>query len=149
MTFFSVVALQLWTELGFQNRVFHDVSSIDIDRHFRELAQYDHSAFDCVVVSILTHGLDGGRIYTSDGEIVSLEKLLKYFDTNKSHPSLIGKPKLFFIQVTDLKLVRSLALWLCVYMGIGVIVRSWLQSHRPCGMTTVLYSFVPWQVEVL
>ena len=101
--------LQLWTELGFQNTVYHDVSAPDIEKHFSELAKSDHSAFDCLIVSILTHGLDGGRIYTSDGEVVSLEKLLKYFYADKAHKSLIGKPKLFFIQVSEALFLLLLA----------------------------------------
>eukprot|EP00117_Sycon_ciliatum_P046802 scpid63703/ scgid4562/ Caspase-3; Caspase-3 subunit p17; Caspase-3 subunit p12 len=89
---------KLWTDLGFSNTVYHDVTKPQVEEYFSALAKRDHSNYDCVIVSVLTHGLDGGRIYTSDGEIASLEKLLSNFNADRAHPTLVGKPKLFFIQ---------------------------------------------------
>ncbi|KFO77303.1 Caspase-9 [Cuculus canorus] len=69
----------------------------------QKLAQQDHSALDCCVVVILSHGCQTshiqfpGGIYGTDGKPIPIEKIVNYF--NGSHcPSLRGKPKLFFIQ---------------------------------------------------
>ena len=57
----------------------------------------DHRDCDCVAVAILTHGDEGGLVYGTDGS-VPLKHLTSYFKSEDSH-SLVGKPKLFFIQV--------------------------------------------------
>ncbi|XP_069731045.1 caspase-9 [Phaenicophaeus curvirostris] len=69
----------------------------------QKLARQDHSALDCCVVVILSHGCQTshiqfpGGIYGTDGKPIPIEKIVNYF--NGSHcPSLRGKPKLFFIQ---------------------------------------------------
>nr|CAD10676.1 caspase 3 [Geodia cydonium] len=65
-------------------------------REFEDLARRDHSAYDCVVVAILTHGISG-RLYSTDGDLIPVEDLTKYFD-GVNRPSLIGKPKVFVVQ---------------------------------------------------
>ncbi|CAL8369719.1 unnamed protein product [Arctogadus glacialis] len=62
----------------------------------RELASRDHSEMDCVACVILSHGLKGG-VYGVDGEEVQLEELTECLNGVRC-ASLIGKPKLFFIQ---------------------------------------------------
>ncbi|XP_045404611.1 caspase-9 isoform X2 [Lemur catta] len=68
-----------------------------------ELARRDHSALDCCVVVILSHGCQAshlqfpGAVYGTDGCPVSVEKIVNIFN-GTGCPSLGGRPKLFFIQ---------------------------------------------------
>ena len=57
----------------------------------------DYSECDCFVMAILSHGNSGDIIYGIDGEI-RFELLIDPISKNKVR-SLIGKPKLFFVQV--------------------------------------------------
>uniref|UniRef100_A0A8C3Y1U4 Caspase family p20 domain-containing protein n=1 Tax=Catharus ustulatus TaxID=91951 RepID=A0A8C3Y1U4_CATUS len=61
-----------------------------------KLAQQDHSALDCCIVIILSHGCQVG-VYGTDGKPIPIEKIVNYFNGSNC-PSLRGKPKLFFIQ---------------------------------------------------
>jgi len=64
---------------------------------FSLVASSDHSDCDCFGCAILSHGREG-YIYATD-RLVPLETLTWPFKGDRC-PSLIGKPKLFFIQVT-------------------------------------------------
>ena len=59
-------------------------------------SKYDHSEVDCFACAILSHG-DEGVVYGTDG-IVKIDELVSPVK-GANCPSLIGKPKLFFIQV--------------------------------------------------
>ena len=61
-----------------------------------EIAFKDHTAYDCLVCCVLTHGVLG-HVYGSDGRIVRIQQLTRCFSSSRC-PSLAGKPKLFFIQ---------------------------------------------------
>ncbi|KAM9175885.1 caspase-9 isoform 2-T2 [Mergus octosetaceus] len=77
--------------------------NLEINAKLRSLAQQDHSALDCCLVVILSHGCQTshnqfpGGIYGTDGKSIPIEKIVKHFDGSNC-PSLRGKPKLFFIQ---------------------------------------------------
>ncbi|NXO57755.1 CASP9 protein, partial [Aramus guarauna] len=80
-----------------------DLQAQEMASELQKLARRDHSALDCCVVVILSHGCQTshiqfpGGIYGTDGNSIPIEKIVNYF--NGSHcPSLRGKPKLFFIQ---------------------------------------------------
>ncbi|XP_064353157.1 caspase-9 isoform X2 [Dromaius novaehollandiae] len=80
-----------------------DLKAQEIVWELQKLARLDHSALDCCLVVILSHGCQTshiqfpGGIYGTDGKAIPVEKIVNYF--NGSHcPSLRGKPKLFFIQ---------------------------------------------------
>jgi hypothetical protein len=60
-------------------------------------SKQDHSNADCFGLAILSHG-DEGIVYGIDC-IIKLDTLLAPFKGEKC-PTLIGKPKLFFIQVS-------------------------------------------------
>jgi caspase 7 len=57
----------------------------------------DHSDSDCIVVVILSHGSEGGVIYGRDKEL-PIEALVTPLK-GRACQTLVGKPKLFFIQV--------------------------------------------------
>uniref|UniRef100_A0A8B9PUE5 Caspase 9 n=1 Tax=Apteryx owenii TaxID=8824 RepID=A0A8B9PUE5_APTOW len=89
--------------LHFSVLIRQDLKAREIVRELQELAKLDHSALDCCLVVILSHGCQTshiqfpGGIYGTDGKAIPVEKIVSYF--NGSHcPSLRGKPKLFFIQ---------------------------------------------------
>ncbi|XP_010128675.1 PREDICTED: caspase-9, partial [Chlamydotis macqueenii] len=80
-----------------------DLRAQEMLSELQKLARQDHSALDCCVVVILSHGCQTshiqfpGGVYGTDGKPIPIEKIVNYF--NGSHcPSLRGKPKLFFIQ---------------------------------------------------
>lgn len=60
------------------------------------VSKRDHSDNDCLFVCIMSHGKKDGKIYAADGEFM-VQDLWANFIGEKC-PSLIGKPKLFFIQ---------------------------------------------------
>ncbi|KAM4871840.1 caspase-9 [Thomomys bottae] len=90
-------------QLHFAVEVKCDLPAKQMVQALMELAQRDHRALDCCVVVILSHGCQAshrqfpGAVYGTDGQTVSVEKIVNIF--NGTHcPGLRGKPKLFFIQ---------------------------------------------------
>jgi hypothetical protein len=67
-------------------------------------ASEDHSAADCLLVVAMTHG-EAGYLHTRDTEYRTQELWLRF--TGKRCPTLVGKPKLFFIQVNRIYLYTS------------------------------------------
>ncbi|NXQ95302.1 CASP9 protein, partial [Sagittarius serpentarius] len=80
-----------------------DLKAQEMVLELQKLARRDHSALDCCVVVILSHGCQTshiqfpGGIYGTDGKSIPIEKIVNYFNGSNC-PSLRGKPKLFFIQ---------------------------------------------------
>ncbi|EOB04731.1 Caspase-9, partial [Anas platyrhynchos] len=89
--------------LCFRVQTLRNLKAQEINAKLRSLAQQDHSALDCCLVVILSHGCQTshnqfpGGIYGTDGISIPIEKIVKHFDGSNC-PSLRGKPKLFFIQ---------------------------------------------------
>ncbi|XP_004523240.1 caspase-3 [Ceratitis capitata] len=80
---------------GFDVRVYNELTSRKIKILLNSVAAEDHSRYDCFVMVVMTHG-DKGRICAAD-EFYSTEKLwVPLLGTNC--PTLLGKPKIFFIQ---------------------------------------------------
>uniref|UniRef100_A0A673M721 Caspase-9-like n=1 Tax=Sinocyclocheilus rhinocerous TaxID=307959 RepID=A0A673M721_9TELE len=67
------------------------------------IAKRDHSAYDCCVVIILSHGTEAnnncfpGAVHGVDGPSVPVQLITNYLN-GQNCPSLQGKPKLFLIQ---------------------------------------------------
>lgn len=80
-----------------------NLTSQAIRRELYALSQKDHTAFDCCVVIILSHGTEvnhnrfPGAIHGVDGPIVPVQNITNYFN-GQNCPTLQGKPKIFFIQ---------------------------------------------------
>uniref|UniRef100_A0AAV2K3T1 Caspase-8 n=1 Tax=Knipowitschia caucasica TaxID=637954 RepID=A0AAV2K3T1_KNICA len=87
---------QVFRWLGFEVEVHPDCSSKKMVSVMEELSRRDHSDMDCVVCCFLSHGFEGG-IYGVDDKSVHIEQLKMFFNGSKC-PSLVDKPKLFFIQ---------------------------------------------------
>ncbi|XP_006788500.1 caspase-8 [Neolamprologus brichardi] len=82
--------------LGFKVESHHDCDTNEMLSVFKELGKRDHSRFDCVVCCVLSHGVEGS-VYGVDGSTVKISDLTDLFN-GLNCPSLVGKPKLFFIQ---------------------------------------------------
>ncbi|XP_076458198.1 caspase-3-like [Babylonia areolata] len=82
-------------DLGFDVRRFNDVARARMATLMYDAAAQDHSDADCFGCAILSYGLEG-HVYGTDGKI-SLEVLTLPFKGERC-PSLVGKPKLFFVQ---------------------------------------------------
>ncbi|XP_041362616.1 caspase-3-like isoform X2 [Gigantopelta aegis] len=82
-------------DMGFEVKRYDDVTRAKMSALMYDAASYDHSNADCFGCAILSHGVEG-RIFATDG-YMSLELLVVPFKGDRC-PSLIGKPKLFFLQ---------------------------------------------------
>ncbi|XP_078033261.1 caspase-1 [Augochlora pura] len=81
--------------LGFEVNDFHNSTHRDIVRNLERVASMDHSQHDCLIVAVLSHG-ELGLLYAHDTSYKS-DSIWGHFTADKC-PSLVGKPKLFFIQ---------------------------------------------------
>ena len=91
-------ALQhLFTSSGFVTSTFNDLTAGGMQQVLQSYAKRDHTKAQCLIVAILTHGRKGGSLFGVDGRLVKVETLTEFFNGRKC-PSLVGKPKLFFIQ---------------------------------------------------
>lgn len=81
--------------LDFDVRVFDDLSRKEVLEQLKEVSKLDHSDNDCLLVVVMSHG-EQGVLYARDNKY-NVDSLWKNFVGN-SCPSLIGKPKMFFIQ---------------------------------------------------
>ena len=59
----------------------------------------DHSAYDCFVLSVLSHGDQRNVFYGIDGNLFTLTQLMAPI---KKCTTLAGKPKICIIQVNTL-----------------------------------------------
>ena len=93
----DAAALQkLFTHLGFYTNRYNDLTASQMRQTLKTVSDIDHTMFDCLLVAILTHG-DDGKLYGTDSESIPVEDLTKLFYNNQC-PSLVGKPKIFFLQ---------------------------------------------------
>lgn len=82
--------------LGFFVERFDDLTSLQMRQLMDNVRKQDHSKLSCLVVAILTHGIEG-QVYGTDGGLSKIEDLTAYFDGTQC-PTLIGKPKIFILQ---------------------------------------------------
>uniref|UniRef100_A0A3B3Z8P3 Caspase-8 n=1 Tax=Periophthalmus magnuspinnatus TaxID=409849 RepID=A0A3B3Z8P3_9GOBI len=82
--------------LGFDVEVHHDCTREYMLSVMEKLSSRDHRDMDCVVCCILSHGLEGG-VLGVDGQNVPIKQLTMFLNGSKC-PSLVDKPKIFFIQ---------------------------------------------------
>lgn len=82
-------------KLGFQISIHKDLKVSETHFVLNQVATLDHTDNDCFVCIVLTHG-DHGELFAYDGRY-SIELLYRNF-LNDACPTLVGKPKIFFIQ---------------------------------------------------
>ncbi|KAJ8005858.1 hypothetical protein DPEC_G00122280 [Dallia pectoralis] len=88
-------AMKLFKGLGYKVELVNDQSVKQITDLLLRVSKVDHSQSASFVCVLLSHG-DEGVFYGTDGTI-ELKKLTLYFK-GKNCKTLVGKPKLFFIQ---------------------------------------------------
>lgn len=83
-------------KLSFEVIIKNDLTLWEINLAISEIALRDHSDNDCLVIIVLTHGESSNYIYAKDRKY-EVDQLWEPFVGDKCK-TLIGKPKLFFIQ---------------------------------------------------
>ncbi|XP_052788814.1 caspase-3-like [Mya arenaria] len=92
-------------DTGFDVRRYNDVTCARMTKLMDEVASADHSDCDCFGCAVLSYGREG-YVYATDRP-VPLETLTWPFKGDRC-PTLVGKPKLFFIQAcTDRRSEKS------------------------------------------
>lgn len=91
----AAAVAKTFIKLGYKMKVFTDLKVAAMKDTLRKVAQEDHSDHASFVCVILSHG-DEGIIFGTDG-FEKLDVLTRYFKGDKCK-TLVGKPKLFFIQ---------------------------------------------------
>ncbi|XP_058456374.1 uncharacterized protein LOC131433793 [Malaya genurostris] len=82
-------------DLEFEVRVFDNFARKELLQTLKAVSEENHSENDCLAVVVMSHG-EEGFLYASDKKY-NVEFLWKHF-IGDACPSLIGKPKMFFIQ---------------------------------------------------
>ncbi|XP_034042578.1 caspase-8 isoform X2 [Thalassophryne amazonica] len=90
------ILMSVFKWLGFEMKIKNDCTRKQILSTLEELSKRDHSEVDCLACCVLSHGAEGS-VYGVDGETVKLKELMGPFDGLQC-PSLVEKPKMFFIQ---------------------------------------------------
>ena len=84
----------LFHALDFSVRAKQDLSKEQLFMELDDVVRQDHSAYDCFVLWLMSHGR-GGEVFCSDGSTVPIQTFNDMFSECKT---LSGKPKLFFIE---------------------------------------------------
>ncbi|XP_048200929.1 caspase-8 [Perognathus longimembris pacificus] len=87
---------QTFKDLHFETVLFKNSTAVEIKKALQFYQNADHGEKDCFICCILSHG-DRGIVYGTDGKKANIYDLISYF-TSSNCPSLVGKPKIFFIQ---------------------------------------------------
>ncbi|TDH07900.1 hypothetical protein EPR50_G00111240 [Perca flavescens] len=91
----AAAAIETFSKLGYNVNVNNDQTVAEMKQLLSSASKEDHSKSASFVCVLLSHG-DEGVMYGTDGA-EKLEELTKYFKGDRCK-SLVGKPKLFFIQ---------------------------------------------------
>ncbi|KAK6487274.1 caspase-7-like [Huso huso] len=81
--------------LGFEVCIYNDQTCQNMERLLRDASEEDHSDSSCFACILLSHG-EEGMIYGTDGAM-PIKTMTSLFRGDMCK-SLVGKPKLFFIQ---------------------------------------------------
>ena len=85
--------------LQFNVNIEEDCSATQIKQHIDKYSKMSHESFDCFVCCILSHG-NLEEIHGVDGDPIYTYNIMKSFEKCET---LVGKPKLFFIQACRTK----------------------------------------------
>lgn len=88
---------EVFTDFGFTVRIHCNLEGKKLSQSIDNLAKEDFSSYACLIVCILSHGLEG-YVLGTDNEKVDINELKKKFKSSKELPTLNGKPKIFIIQ---------------------------------------------------
>ncbi|XP_075053139.1 caspase-3-like [Mixophyes fleayi] len=85
----------IFETIGFKVQIEKDKTCSEIFEILKKAAKEDHSQRSCFVCVVMSHGNENG-FYAYD-DIIKEERVMQLFN-GKNCRSLLGKPKLFFIQ---------------------------------------------------
>nr|QZX63197.1 caspase 3 [Halisarca dujardinii] len=89
--------LHLFTHFGFATTTYSDLSASQMKAVLEGVAKRNHTHTQCLVVAILSHGEEEGLLHGTDDVLIDIKELADLFTGHKCS-TLVGKPKLFFIQ---------------------------------------------------
>ncbi|XP_074155174.1 caspase-8 [Sminthopsis crassicaudata] len=125
-------------ELHFEVVTLEDRTAKQIHQDLQIFQNKNHKDKDCFVCCILSHG-DKGTIYGTDGQEVAIRDLTSYF-SGSNCASLVGKPKVFFIQACQGRITQN---------GI-LLYKDSEQERESLEMDTVLQSeYIPNEADFL
>lgn len=128
---------ETFQDTGFEVRRYDDVTGARMTKLMYEAAAYDHSDCDCFGCAVLSHGREG-LIYATD-RLIPLDALTVPFKGDRC-PTLVGKPKLFFIQACrGTKLDH----------GVDVVDTASVKSDDSLDSSSVPYRKVPVEADFL
>ncbi|KAG8037666.1 hypothetical protein G9C98_005877 [Cotesia typhae] len=90
--------------LSFEVDDFSNLTHREIAQMLRKVADMDHTQHNCLLIVVMTHG-DLGILYAYD-KMYHANDIWSFF-TPENCPSLVDKPKLFFIQACQGKLLED------------------------------------------
>lgn len=123
-------------DLGFDTKVFANLTVREVTDKLKEAGKDDHSDSSCFVCCILSHG-EYGILYASDGKYRTEDVFAPF--RGDVCPTLVGKPKLFFIQACQGDKLDS---------GVNVTCKESIDSASQFKIPThadflIVYSTVP------
>ncbi|MBN3312546.1 CASP8 protein, partial [Atractosteus spatula] len=87
---------EVFSWLGFEVKQYDDLKAAEMRATLEEFGKASHQGKDCFVCCVLSHG-EQQCVVGTDGEKVEIKDIVSCFDGKKC-PSLVQKPKVFFIQ---------------------------------------------------
>ncbi|XP_034472874.1 caspase-like [Drosophila innubila] len=91
-------------QLDFEVKPYKDLSYEEVRKKIAKAAGKDHTDHDCILVAILTQG-ESDMVWAKD-KCYKVDDIWSAFTPDKC-PTLAGKPKIFFVQATQAKLLRD------------------------------------------
>ncbi|XP_041976413.1 caspase-like isoform X2 [Aricia agestis] len=85
----------VFQKLNYETHVNNDLKYDEIMDTMSNISKEDHTSTSYLCFAVLTHGGQGGELHAADRRY-QLQDLMSLLATG--HPSLLGKPKIFFIQ---------------------------------------------------
>ena len=82
---------ELLNYLGFVTQHHKNKTHIEMRQILNDVAGMDHSKYDCLIVTILTHGDYGDVLYGTTGQGIVIQEVIETFSGTRC-PTLIGKP---------------------------------------------------------
>ena len=65
------------------------VTHTNTHTHTQDVADIDHSQFDCLMVAVLTHGING-KLYSTDGDLIPVDDFTGYVRLARRGLLIIG-----------------------------------------------------------
>ncbi|XP_047488162.1 uncharacterized protein LOC125038661 [Penaeus chinensis] len=99
--FVAKMLSELYSGLGYKTEICSNPSITEVKNRLEQFSKrQEHEDLDSVIVNIQGLGRDWNTFYCADGELLHLSDVFSHF-TDESCPALKGKPKLFFLHMTE------------------------------------------------